>query len=141
MRNRWQPGRPGSLPDPGPAPRPTLRTRRNRRRGLQIFQLVAALGAGVLVALLTTTDHLSLRPSGSVGQAPATGQAATGQAPNVTASQAAPTATPPPAVPAGMPTTFDGALAAPTGLKTLGLNSTVRANWTPATGSSVAWQL
>jgi len=142
MRNRWQPGRPGSLPDPGPAPRPTLRTRRNRRRGLQIFQLVAALGAGVLVALLTTTDHLSLRPSGSVGQAPATGQAATGQqAPNVTASQATPTATPPPAVPAGMPTSFDGALAAPTGLKTTGLNSTVRANWTPATGSSVAWQL
>jgi hypothetical protein len=143
MRNRWQPGNPGSLPtpgpEPGPGPRPKLKARRSRRRGLQIFQLVAALAAGALVAILTTTDHLSLRSP--VGKTTLTGQtAATGQ-PAPTTSQSQSTPTPPPAVPTGMPTDFDTALPAPTGLTTLGLNSTIRVNWTPAAGSSVAWQL
>ena len=139
MRNRWQPGNPGSLPDPGPGPRPRLRPRKTRRRGLQIFQLVAALAAGGLVAILTTTDHLNLRPSrvadvSSTGQTGATGQ----PAPSTSASQQTPT--PPPAVPAGMGN-FDSSLAAPTGLRTLGLNSTIRVNWTPASSAANAFQL
>src|SRR5262252_7416469 len=124
MRNRWQPGNPGSLPDPGPGPRPRLRPRKSRRRGLQIFQLVAALAAGGLVAILTTTDHLSLRPSGPVGKATLTGQTTSTGQPAPAASQSQPTPTPPPAVPSGMPTDFDAALPPPTALTTLGLNST-----------------
>jgi hypothetical protein len=138
MRNRWQPGSPGSLPDPGPGPRPTLRARRSRRRGLQVFQLVAALGAGVLVAILTTTDHLDLRPSGNVGPAPAT--SASGK-PAATTAAATATPTPAPPTPAALQANEDTSLPAPTGLTTLGLDSTIRVNWTPATGSAVAWQL
>src|SRR5215469_3973710 len=102
MRNRWQPGTPGSLPEPGPGPRPKLQTRRSRRRGLQIFQLVAALAAGALVAVLTTTDHLSLR-SGNIGKATLTGQTSSTGQPAPAASQSQPTPTPAPAVPSGMP--------------------------------------
>jgi hypothetical protein len=141
MRNRWQPGSPGSLPDPGPGPRPTHRARRSRRRGLQIFQLVAALAAGALVAILTTTDHLNLRPSGTVGPASPAGQAANTGQPMPAQSSSQPTPTAPPTVPAGLQSNVDSSLPAPTSLQTLGLNSTIRANWTPAAGSAVAWQL
>src|SRR5215472_10809811 len=140
MRNRWQPGNPGSLPDPGPGPRPRLRPRKTRRRGLQVFQLVAALAAGVLVAILTTTDHLNLRPSATVGTASPNGQTAgTGQ-PGLSATSQ-PTPTPPPAVPAALKANVDPSLPSPANLQTTGLNSTVRVNWTPATGASVAFQL
>jgi len=40
-----------------------------------------------------------------------------------------------------MQSNFDTSLPAPTQLRTLGLNSTIRVNWTPAAGASVAWQL
>jgi hypothetical protein len=98
---------------------------------------VVALAAGVLVAILTTTDHLSLRPSGNVGPATPGQAATTGQpAPTVT-TQSPPT--PPPAVPAGLKNNVDASLAAPTHLQTTGLNSTIRVNWAPAAGA--AWQL
>jgi len=140
MRNRWQPGNPGSLPDPGPGPRPTLRGRRNRRRGFQIFQIAAALAAGVLVALLTTTDHLGFQTSGNVRPAPATQPSATGK-PAAANAVAQATPTPAPATPAMLQGNEDTSLPAPTGITTLGLDSTIRVNWTPAAGGAVAFQL
>src|SRR5205823_4074994 len=43
--------------------------------------------------------------------------------------------------PAALMANVDASLPAPAGLRTLGLNSTIRANWTPAADSRVAFQL
>jgi hypothetical protein len=143
MNDRPQPGDPGSRPEPGPAPRPRVPARRPRLGQLKRFQLVAALAVGALVGVLAATGHLQLRPTGDVGKARQSAHAspgappATGQ-PSPTSGSAAPAVV---TVPAALRANVDPTLPMPTNLKTLGLSSTIRVNWTPATDARVAWQL
>ncbi len=140
------PGQPGMPHEAGPGPRHLARARRARLRRLQRLQLPAALVAGALVAILASTDHLSVRPAGDVGRTPPSGAGlSSGPPPTagqpVPATKAAAAAAAAPAVPAALKANIDSTLPSPAGLQTTGLSSTIRANWTAASDSRVAWQL
>ena len=144
MNKRWQPG------DAGPRPPEAGRACRGRRAGsrrLMPYRLLAALAAAALVGIVGIPDQLQAVPSGQVSPASRT---ATPGAPAASTGQSTPTmqsgtsGTPVPApvtVPSGLRANIDPTLPVPANLRTTGLSSTIRVNWTPAGDARVAWQL
>jgi hypothetical protein len=145
MNKRWQPGDPGPRPNDGPV----FRARRPRPRRLLPLRLLAALAAAALIGIVSTPDQvrdLQTRQAGDVGpapgsSAPATSTSGSGSPSGQSSAASSPAQTPAP-VPAALRANVDPSLPVPSGLKTLGLNSTIRLNWTPpAADSRVAFQL
>lgn len=147
MNKRWQPGDPRSRPDDGPV----YRARRARPRRLLPLRLLAALAAAALIGIVSTPDQirdLQSRQAGDVAPGTSSGTTASSAGsgasssgrPSTSASTGGGQAAAP--VPAALRANVDPSLPVPSNLKTLGLSSTIRANWTPpAADARVAFQL